>query len=85
LWTDSSDSALVEQAMTTIINEVDSTAVSMGLKHEFVYLNYANEKQDPLRSYGEGELDKLKRVSTLYDPKGIFQTQVPGGFKLRYS
>ena len=60
-------------------------AASKGLKHDLIYLNYANADQDPLASYGEDNLSYLKSVAKKYDPKGIFQTQVPGGFKVSKS
>ncbi|KAI1455764.1 hypothetical protein F4805DRAFT_468505 [Annulohypoxylon moriforme] len=49
---------------------------------EFVYLNYADASQNPLGSYGEGNLRRLKEVAAKYDPEQVFQTLCPGGFKV---
>lgn len=46
------------------------------------YLNYAAQDQDPLGSYGEENLARLRAVSGKFDPRGMFQRNVPGGFKL---
>jgi hypothetical protein len=50
--------------------------------HPYKYLNFAASFQDPLASYGGIELRRMKKVARKYDPTGVFQTQVPGGFKL---
>ena len=49
---------------------------------DFRYLNYCHGTQDPLRSYGEESLRKMREAAAKYDPAGIFQTRVPGGFKI---
>jgi hypothetical protein len=82
LWTNTSASALIQEAARKIIQEVDDIAESKRSKHRFLYLNYANANQDPLSSYGQTNLNVLKKVARKYDPKGVFQTQEPGGFKV---
>lgn len=47
-----------------------------------MYMNYAYTSQDPIGSYGEENKAELQRVSNRYDPQGLFQKGVPGGFKL---
>ncbi|KAI9821262.1 MAG: hypothetical protein M1827_003998 [Pycnora praestabilis] len=48
----------------------------------YIYLNYAAPYQDPISGYGLDNKAMLQNVSKRYDPTGVFQTQVPGGFKL---
>lgn len=50
----------------------------------FVYLNYAFDFQDPIGSYGEKNQAFLQETSKnyRYNPEGLFQKGVPGGFKL---
>lgn len=64
--------------------EADLVALEkkMGIFNEWVYLNYASQWQRPIESYGGGNVAFLKSVSRKYDPKGIFQKAVPGGYKL---
>lgn len=82
LWSDANAGDSVKDALRAITEQVDATARSMSLKHEFEYLNYANENQHPLRSYGEENFEHLRKASRKYDARGMFQNQVPGGFKL---
>lgn len=49
---------------------------------DWQYLNYADAYQDPLASYGADNLEKIRAAATKYDPNGVFQTKVPGGFKI---
>lgn len=53
-----------------------------GSASEFLYLNYADQTQDVITGYGEGNRRELRRVSRVYDPEGVFQKAVVGGFKL---
>jgi hypothetical protein len=48
----------------------------------WVYLNYADQCQDPLLSYGKENLQKLRAVCRKYDPHQVFQKLCPGGFKV---
>ncbi|KAK0384642.1 hypothetical protein NLU13_8728 [Sarocladium strictum] len=53
-----------------------------GIHVEWEYLGYADGFQDPLGSYGAENIAFLKDVAEKYDPEGIFQSRVPGGFKI---
>ena len=81
-WSDSGANTLVQDTLDKLQEDVDNFAISKGLKHDLVYLNYAGPKQNPLTSYGRSNLKFLKEVAKKYDPQGLFQTQLPGGFKL---
>ena len=61
---------------------LEACAEAKGLLLKFQYLNYAAPFQAPLEAYGEDNLRFLRAVSEKYDPKGVFQKRVPGGFKL---
>lgn len=65
-----------------MIEQLAAYAKSIDGLNEFIYLNYAHSTQNPLAGYGAENLQKLKRTSEKYDPKGIFQTAAPGGFKI---
>ncbi|KAL8812463.1 MAG: hypothetical protein Q9223_007289 [Gallowayella weberi] len=81
-WANASDDALITAAAKKIWQQVDALALEKGLQRRWIYLNYANEDQDPIGSYGAQNVEKLRAVSRKYDPTGLFQTNVPGGFKL---
>ncbi|KAL4774844.1 hypothetical protein BDW60DRAFT_214780 [Aspergillus nidulans var. acristatus] len=81
-WDHVDDTALFDWVGETFMSELDDFARSVGGDYPYVYLNYAAESQNPLRSYGEENLELLKALATEYDPQGIFQTQLHGGFKV---
>lgn len=81
-WDSAADDALIEQHAKDLFKQVEQTAKELGLQNEYVYLNYAAEWQDPISGYGAAVKKQLQAVSKKYDPRGVFQTQVPGGFKL---
>ncbi|KFY61752.1 hypothetical protein V496_04910 [Pseudogymnoascus sp. VKM F-4515 (FW-2607)] len=73
---------LVETELRNMFDEISSVASEMGLLRRFQYLNYANKQQNPIASYGPENVAGLQATSKKYDPKGLFQRQAPGGFKL---
>ncbi|RYP43670.1 hypothetical protein DL768_009801 [Monosporascus sp. mg162] len=64
------------------VEEVESFAKSVDGNIEFRYLNYCDSSQDPLRSYGKENIKKMRDAAAKYDPDGVFQKRVPGGFKI---
>lgn len=81
-WADATDDATINEAARSIWAQADELAVKMGLQRKWIYLNYADRDQDPIGSYGSENVGKLQAVSRKYDPTGLFQMNVPGGFKL---
>lgn len=65
---------------TTLREFARSTEEDLNLEWE--YLNYADETQDPLGSYGADNVKRLREVSQKYDPEQVFQKLCRGGFKL---
>ncbi|KAF9882285.1 FAD binding domain-containing protein [Colletotrichum karsti] len=64
------------------IDEIEAFAKSVNGDVGFRYLNYCDGSQDPLGSYGEENVRKMREAAERYDPAGVFQTRVPGGFKI---
>ncbi|OBT82571.1 hypothetical protein VE02_08434 [Pseudogymnoascus sp. 03VT05] len=73
---------LVDTELHNMFDEIASVASEMGLLRRFRYLNYADKQQNPIASYGPENVAQLQATSKKYDPKGLFQRQAPGGFKL---
>lgn len=69
-------------ATQTWYQQVDAVAKALNTDDAFLYLNFAGGFQNPLASYGDESLEFMKGVAQKYDPTGVFQTLVPGGFKL---
>ncbi|ETS03751.1 FAD-binding domain-containing protein [Trichoderma reesei RUT C-30] len=82
LWPNSSSNDAVYQKGRDAFTVVKEVAERKGVLRKFEYLNYAGPHQSPLASYGADNLEFLRRVSNKYDPTGVFQRKVPGGFKL---
>ena len=68
--------------LTVFRETLKQHTVDVGGDVEWEYYNYAELTQDPLKTYGEENVAFLKKVALKYDPEGIFQTRVPGGFKI---
>ncbi|RMJ01568.1 hypothetical protein CDV36_015690 [Fusarium kuroshium] len=66
----------------TLRAELEEFAISQDSSVRFRYLNYAEPSQDPLGGYGVDNVQYIRDVVAKYDPKGLFQTRVPGGFKI---
>lgn len=81
-WTNTADDAAVLAAVSGFYAAADALAASGGKLNSHKYLNYAYKTQDPIKGYGAANVAKLRAVSKKYDPPGVFQTLVPGGWKL---
>jgi hypothetical protein len=81
-YNDASDDKLIEATMNDIVAKQRTFLKSHGHLIDFIYLNYADISQDVYGSWGANNVAKLKSASRKYDPKGVFQTMVPGGYKI---
>ena len=75
------DTALREATKDTFA-QANQRAEDLGFKRYYLALTYADVWQDPIGSYGAESMKDMIGVSREYDPSGVFQRQVPGGFKL---
>lgn len=81
-WKDKKDDEKIVNTFQKVIEEIDRDAAARGTAVPFKYMNYAWGFQDPIASYGQENKAFLQKVSRAYDPDGLFQKGVPGGFKL---
>ncbi|KAI1268039.1 FAD-binding domain-containing protein [Xylariaceae sp. FL1019] len=81
-WEDKEDDNKIMKHLRASLEEVDRDAESRGTLVPFKYLNYAGTFQDPIGSYGNENVERLKNASAKFDPDGLFQKGVPGGWKL---
>lgn len=79
-YDDPSNATAVQSSLNALVNTIDSVAAQEGSSYPYVYLNYAADFQNPLGSTGVEYIQQL--VAKKYDPCGMFQTQLVGGFKL---
>ncbi|KAI9647933.1 hypothetical protein NHQ30_004322 [Ciborinia camelliae] len=81
-WQNKSDDETIFKTMRGTLENIKAAAVARNTSVDYVFMNYAAGFQDPISSYGAENKRKLQNVSKKYDPEGLFQKGVPGGFKL---
>lgn len=81
-WQDSRYDSIMYNATQTWYQQIDAVARELHTDHKFLYLNFAGGFQNPLGTYGAESLKLMRTVAKKYDPMGVFQKLVPGGFKL---
>ncbi|KAM3067986.1 hypothetical protein ACMFMF_009353 [Clarireedia jacksonii] len=81
-WHDPTNDAIIAETIAGFFSKIDSLAQESGLYSSYSYLNYADKTQPVIEGYGPENLAFLRNVSRKYDPHGVFQKLVPGGFKL---
>lgn len=81
-WTSAAHDERVREATANWSRNVAKATRLLGTESSFLYLNYADGSQNPLRSYGNTSVAFMQQVARKYDPNGVFQRLVPGGFKI---
>lgn len=81
-WQDDAHDETMHQAIDSMGDEVAQIAVSMGLSRPLLFPNDASYSQNPMKSFGNENLSRLRAVSRKYDPGKVFQRVQNGGFKL---
>ena len=79
---DEADLAIAQAELNRMKARVKQAAKSLNGDIDLVYLNYADTTQDPIGSYGSKNVQFIQDVAARYDPQGVFQTRIPGGFKV---
>lgn len=82
-WKQAEDDARIFAEVEGLVAKLRSLARDKGLLHRYIFTNYGYVKDDVVAGYGEESASKLRAASKKYDPEGIFQKAVPGGFKLK--
>lgn len=81
-WNLAKDDQYVWNLIQETTELVEKLTKQRGVYDPYLFLNDAYPSQKVLQSYGAENFALLKTISKKYDPNGIFQSQVPGGFKL---
>lgn len=80
-WGNSADDDAVVQFMAKIMAAAKKEAKRRRVFVEYIYINYASQHQDVLKSYGEDKYERLKSVARQYDRTGVFQELMLGYFR----
>ncbi|KAF7895787.1 uncharacterized protein EAF01_009749 [Botrytis porri] len=81
-WGSIADDTVASNTAKTMFDTIDVYAKASGFYNDWQYINYAANWQDPIDGYGAVNKAKLQAASKKYDPLGVFQKGVTGGFKL---
>jgi hypothetical protein len=81
-WSEAKDDELFINQGLALTNGIQKFAEEHDTAVEYLYLNYADKDQDPLSAYGADKVAFMKKVARKYDPLGIYQRLLPGGFKI---
>lgn len=81
-WHDVVYDSIMFDAAQRWVTEAKEATEMLGASNPFVYLNFALASQKPFCSYGAENVAFLRKTAKEYDPDGVFQTLVPGGFKI---
>ena len=82
LWSEAKDDDLFITQGKMLTDGIQKFATEKGTAVEYLYLNYADKDQDPLSAYGADKVAFMKKVAKKYDPTGVYQRLLPGGFKI---
>jgi hypothetical protein len=82
-WKNKEDDDTVIETFKKALERIDEDATNRGTAVPYKFMNYTYSFQDPISSYGNDNVQKMLEVSKKYDPEGLFQQGVPGGFKFR--
>jgi hypothetical protein len=81
-WSEAKDDELFISLGKMLTDGIQEFATKSGTAVEYLYLNYADKDQDPLLAYGTDNVVFMKKVAKKYDPLGVYQKLLPGGFKI---
>lgn len=82
MWSNAADDTRIFPALEDLRNKLKQLASESQLLHPYIFTNYAYQRDDVIARYGQESVKTLWEVSKKYDPVGVFQRAVPGGFKL---
>jgi hypothetical protein len=74
--------AIGREKMMAWKRDIEDYSRSLDAQVEYYYMNYADGTQDVIGSYGDERVQMALDVARKYDPTGVFQKRVVGGFKL---
>ncbi|KAH7064196.1 hypothetical protein BKA63DRAFT_526004 [Paraphoma chrysanthemicola] len=74
--------AIMRDKLAAFATTLESFARSKKLNIDWQYLNYVDQTQNPLKSYGQDNIEYIRRVAAKYDRSAMFQKKVVSGWKI---
>lgn len=82
-YTNEQDDATVISFNTAALQALDTASKAANIYYPFQFLNDAGAGEQVFSLYGKGKsLERMKSIRRAYDPDGVFQDLMPGGFKI---
>ncbi|OAG05541.1 FAD-binding domain-containing protein [Paraphaeosphaeria sporulosa] len=81
-WANPQNDDLAYGATRKLIADVEEKAKKYKVYTPFVYLNYADAKQEVQKGYGKENYERLQKIARKYDPQGKLARLWKGYFKL---
>jgi hypothetical protein len=81
-WGNETDDDVVRSVAIETINQWHKLGRERDLYLPFLFTNSASREQNPLASYGEKNINRLKQISLEYDKTQFFQELQNSGFLL---
>ncbi|KAL3458115.1 hypothetical protein BJX64DRAFT_292476 [Aspergillus heterothallicus] len=81
-WSLASDDAAARRILTAAIARIEAYTRARGVYDPFKFPVNSYASQSPFAGFGERSYARLREASKAYDPSGVFQRLVPGGWKL---
>ncbi|KAJ5546162.1 hypothetical protein N7494_003747 [Penicillium frequentans] len=81
-WIGSAYDDIVASWVEETTYAINNATQKAGLYDAFNYMGDSAGFQTMFTGYGEGNHQKLIKIAQKYDPHGVFQTLMPGGFKV---
>ncbi|KAA8651441.1 uncharacterized protein ATNIH1004_000324 [Aspergillus tanneri] len=81
-WHKPTDDGTVHNATRSLLDTIEEDAQRKAVYVPYIFMNDASWDQEVIGHYGTKSAQRLKKVQSEYDPDCVFQSLVPGGFKL---
>ncbi|KAE8382346.1 hypothetical protein BDV26DRAFT_288632 [Aspergillus bertholletiae] len=84
-WENTDDDNHMDAFAQKWVERATAVTKDAGKHHPWLYINYASTEQDPFLSYGEANRQRLRRIQSEVDPRGVFTSGglCRGYFKLQ--
>ncbi|KAF2710660.1 FAD linked oxidase-like protein [Pleomassaria siparia CBS 279.74] len=82
-WADAKDDETVRSAPIATTDAWRQLSQERGLEVPYIFMNDASRDQNPIASYGQQNVQRLKTIASEYDPEQVFQKLQNGGFLLK--
>ncbi|RDA95919.1 hypothetical protein CP533_5944 [Ophiocordyceps camponoti-saundersi (nom. inval.)] len=81
-WNNTGFDGMMDTAQKRFVQATEEVGRKHGTLSPFLYINFAGYFQNPLCGYGPESVAHLGKVAKKYDPRGVFQHLMKGGFKI---